>query len=79
MRRSGSVEIKLDKITYNIFILTLVVSIRKTMPNSRALSTYSCTFWADHLYSLRDEKPEYLRVLIEDGKVFKFLEKHFLY
>jgi hypothetical protein len=39
IRRSGSVENKLDKMTWNIFGLICVTSIRQTTPNSRTLST----------------------------------------
>jgi hypothetical protein len=48
-------------------------------PDPLASITYCCEYWADHLYSMNDENPKFLRELIEDGNVLKFLEERFLY
>ena len=48
-------------------------------PDPLAPIQYSCMFWADHLCSLNSDDSRFLGELIDDGKVFLFLEECFLY
>jgi len=48
-------------------------------PDPLASIAYCCEYWADHLYSLKDENPTFLKELIEDRKILEFLEIRFLY
>lgn len=54
-------------------------NIRSPEPDPLAPLRYSCVFWANHLCFLDGECSEHKKELTDDGRVYKFLEKRFLY
>jgi hypothetical protein len=68
-------------LSYNMYNLDLSFKPENMMPpdlDPLALIRYSCLFWANYLCSLESDSSRFLGELIDDGKVFGFLNEYFL-
>jgi hypothetical protein len=57
----------------------LVKDIMPPHPDPLAAVRYSCIYWIDHLLSSSNKTPNYQNELSDNGAIFDFFKKHFLY
>jgi hypothetical protein len=80
LRRSiDAMSARLRRNMYNLEPDSRPRDIRPPDPDPLAPIRYSCVFWADHLCSLNNDDPRFLRELMDDGKTSEFLKEHLLH
>ena len=80
---SRSLQVMSETLRQNIYKLdhpgTFVNNIKPPNPDPLAAVRYSCVYWVEHLRSTLDQVSDYENELSDNGAIFAFLKRHFLY